>query len=180
MSNAEKIELGVLVFSAIGLGVTAVSVYLTARQNAESARIARQDSAISTYLDLHERMQETLYVLLESDRDVLKEIDIEKLKVHRFRFFRLFDIFAHLHEVRHALNECDVSYWVRSEARIRRVMAKPAARVLWQRQISKNPTLFSSDFAAFMNESVAGGVETGNKQLDDDSNGNDVIAQEAM
>lgn len=115
-----------------------------------SLRVARQDSVLSTYLSLNQKLQDTLYQLLAEDNDVFKRVDPADLGSLKFRFLHMFDISADLFEMQHILREFDKALWQRSDARMRKVLAKPASRMMWSRQIQKNPELFDAKFVAYV------------------------------
>ncbi len=148
MSLADAIQTMVATLTVIGLLITVV-------YNQRSLRAARQDSVTSMYLGLNERLQETLYELLEVDKDILKSADLDKLRPYQFRFFQLFDIVADIWQMRPMLEEFDPRLWRRCDARIRPLLRKRAFRILWAKQLAKNAALFDREFVEFMTAAMA-------------------------
>ena len=73
---------------------------VTVMYNQHSLKAARQDSVATTFLTFSSRLQETLYGVLERDSEILKEVDVQKLKPYQFQFYRMFDIFADQFQMR--------------------------------------------------------------------------------
>lgn len=117
-----------------------------------SLRVARQDSVVNTYLTLNQKLQDTLYELLAEDNNALKRTEPSELGALKFRFLHIFDICADLYQMRIILVEFDESMWRRSDARIRKLLRKPAARMMWNRQLLKNSELFDEDFCEYVYE----------------------------
>lgn len=151
MNVADLIQTSVAFLTVAGLAVTVV-------YNQRSLRVARQESVTGAFLSLNERLQETLYELLERDNNVLKEQDLEKLKAHQFRFFRIFDIFADMYQMKPMLEEYDARLWARSEARIRQIARKRAVAALWQKQVGKNGEIFDEPFQRYMTDLIGAGA----------------------
>ncbi len=149
MEIGDAIQGVLALLTVIGLGVTVV-------YNQRSLRVSRQESVSSTFLQLNERLQNTLYELLERDSQILKQEDTEKLKQHQFMFFRIFDIFADMYQMRPILEEYDKKLWERSEARIRQLARKRAVQILWDKQIRKNPEIFDAGFQDYMSGLLGG------------------------
>lgn len=147
MNFADLIQAIVALLTVAGLGVTVV-------YNQRALRVSRQESMTGAFLSLNERLQETLYGLLELDSNILKESDVQKLKAHQFRFFRLFDIFADMYQMKPMLEEFDPQLWARSEARIRQIARKQAVATLWHKQLGKNAEIFDDSFQRYMAEVI--------------------------
>lgn len=147
MNLADLLQALVALLTVAGLVVTVV-------YNQRALRTARQATVVSAFLDLNERLQETLYALLERDKEILKQDDLDVLRPHQFRFFRLIDLIADIWEMRPMLEEHDPRLWRRTEARIVRLLAKRSVQTLWRKQVHKNAALFDASFAEFVEAAI--------------------------
>lgn len=142
-------SIGDLIQALVAL-LTMAGLLLTAWYSQKSLRASRQATVTTIFLSLSQRLQETLYDLIERDNNILKETDPERLRPHMSRFFTLFDIFSDLYQMRPILEEFDRGLWLRSEARIRQLMRKKAVQQLWAKQVRKNAEIFDPAFRHYM------------------------------
>ena len=125
---------------------------MTAWYSQKSLRASRQATVTTIFLSLSQRLQETLYDLIERDNNILKETDPERLRPHLSRFFTMFDIFSDLYQMRPIIEEFDRGLWLRSEARIRQLLRKKAVQQLWAKQVRKNSEIFDPAFRQYMSQ----------------------------
>lgn len=142
-------SIGDLIQALVAL-LTMAGLLLTAWYSQKSLRASRQATVTTIFLSLSQRLQETLYDLIERDNNILKETDPERLRPHSARFFTLFDIFSDLYQMKPVMEEFDRGLWQRAEARIRQLMRKQAVQQLWAKQVRKNPEIFDPAFRHYM------------------------------
>lgn len=143
MSTGDLIQSLVALVTMAGLVVTSLYSHM-------ALRASRQATVTTIFLSLSQRLQETLYDLIERDNNILKETNPERIKPHLSRFFTLLDIFSDLHQMRPIIEEFDPELWLRAEKRIRQLMRKNAVRYAWSKQAGKNAEIFHPDFLDFM------------------------------
>jgi hypothetical protein len=132
--------------------LTVVGLLVTVYYSHKGLKVARQDMVTSVFLSLNQKLQATLYGILESDSQILQEHREEKLQPYKFGFYKMIDLIADIYQMKAIMIEGDKALWETSEAKLSKLLSKPAVQALITVQFRQNPELFSLAFMDYVRE----------------------------